>query len=465
MLLAALVSASAARGDELPGRIDALLARLPKKAAVGLVIIDLDGDKTLYERAAQKPLRPASNMKLLTLAAAALELGPKHRHETRLAAGGALTGDRLAGPLIAIGGGDPNLSRRFSAGESADVPALQRWAAELFKGGLRVIEGDIIADDRFFEGPRFHPDWDPREAHKWYAAEVTALSLNDNCVDIEIRPGPGGGSVTLIPPTQYLDLVNELRPAPSAKKHAWGVMRAAGSNRVVLRGRIWRGAKVARGEVAVDDPSLFFVTALKESLGRAGIRVVGQPRRLKPGEDPKAASVLIRETNPLNLSLSLCGKRSLNHYAESILKTLGRVKGKGGDTEAGLEVLRRRLVSLGVPQAGLVLRDGSGLSRKNRLTAGALAALLIAMERGPRKKLFRDSLAVGGVDGTLRRRFRRLPEGVKVEAKTGTLRDTSALSGYLTLPGRRAPIVFAMLMNDVPGARSLQEKILALLYS
>jgi len=473
LCLSILLAASCLVSPALAGpreKIDALLSKLPKRAKVGILIKSLSDGRVIYQRGASAPLRPASNQKLITLAAALQELGPGYLHKTTLLGAGAIEGSQLLGPLVVVGGGDPNLSRRFMAKDatSREVPILAEWAQNIRRRGIRVIRGDVVCDDRFFDQIRYHPDWEAADRSHWYAAEIGALILNDGCVDLEILPKGEGGLVRTIPPTEYINVENKLVAASGPKKHVFSVTRRAGTNNVQVRGRLWPKARAGRTEITVKDPGLFFVTALKESLERAGVKLLGKPRRAKPTER-FSGEVLALKASPLPLTVAVCGKRSLNHYAESLLKTLGREKAGAGSSSAGAKVVRSALQKLGVPLAGLIIRDGSGLSRKNRMTAAALAGLLEAMRRSPNDTIYRSSLATGGIDGTLRKRFRKLPPGVRIEAKTGTLRDTSSLSGYLFLSNRRDragdPIVFSMLMNNTPGARRLQEAILRILYS
>lgn len=462
-LTSALVTLTSAPAGADPAAIDAILAKLPKTARVGIVVEDGESGRVLYERNADTPLRPASNQKLVTLAAAILGLGPDYRHRTELRAAGPVAGNRLFGDLHLIGGGDPNLSRRFQdpSQPASDVPILIEWAQTLLRRGIREIRGDLVADDRFFDRELWHPDWEKADHAKWYAAEVSALNLNDNCVDIEFHAG-AKPRVQLIPPTGWLEVSSDLSATSDRKKHVYGVSRSFGSNAVTVRGRLWTGAGVGRTEITVHDPALFFATALKESLARAGIRLTGKVRRVKDGEQAKGELLACHES-PLPLTLSICGKRSLNLYAECLLKTLGRETAGEGSWKAGAKAVTAVLDKAGATMPKAVIADGSGLCRANRLTARGLTRLLAVMARSPHDNLYRSCLAAGGIDGTLRRRFRKLPAGCRVEAKTGTLRDTSALSGYLIKPGKTAPLRFAILMNDTPGARRLQDRIVAAL--
>jgi serine-type D-Ala-D-Ala carboxypeptidase/endopeptidase (penicillin-binding protein 4) len=453
---------------EPQAKISEILSKLPNKSKCTVLISSLSTGraKLLFEKNPDLALRPASNMKLITVALALNKLGAGYQHKTSLKADGPVTNNELQGSLHIIGRGDPNLSRRFRnpKDSSQDVPILAHWSRMLLRRGIRRIRGDIIADDRFFDQLRFHPDWEKADRQHWYAPEISSLLLNDGCVDIAVVPSKSGGFVRLYPPTKYLKLETRLSSTSSSRSHVFSVHRKGTSLSLLVRGKIWAKANVGRAEVTAPNPALFFATAFKESLERAGIKVMGRARRVK-AEEQAHGEVLAENSTPLPLTLAICGKRSLNHYAESLLKTVAREKAGLGSFEKGAQLSRQWLGELGIKTDKIVIRDGSGLSRKNRLTARCLHQLLIAMYKSKNASLYRSCLTVGGVDGTLRRRFKRLPKGFRVEGKTGTLRDTSALSGYLIKTsdaGQQSFIVFSIIMNDMKPslARRSQEQII-----
>ncbi|MDF1665549.1 MAG: D-alanyl-D-alanine carboxypeptidase/D-alanyl-D-alanine-endopeptidase [Planctomycetota bacterium] len=466
-LLCFLCFASTVASADPEQRIKEILSKLPSSAKNSILIssVNNNGVQKLYEKNPDSVLRPASNMKLLTLALALEKLGPSYKHTTQLKAAGIIAKNALQGDLHIIGKGDPNLSRRFQnpKDRSQDIPILSQWSRALVRRGIRRIDGDIVADDRFFDQDRYHKDWERGDRPYWYASEVSALMLNDGCVDIEISPAKGGGLVRLFPPTKYLNLKNQLKATASAKAHVFSVQRSGTSRDLLVRGKFWTKANTKKTEITVPDPALFFATAMKESLERAGIKVSGAARRVRGNENARGEELAIQST-PLPLTLAICGKRSLNHYAEALLKTVAKEKTGQGSYEAGTKQTRSFLKSKGINCSKLVLRDGSGLSRKNQISARAVHDLLVAMHKSKNASIYKSSLTVGGVDGTLRRRFKKLPRGCRVEAKTGTLRDTSALSGYLTKTdnaGNETVYVFSIIMNNFSPslARRAQDNI------
>lgn len=445
-LLGALVAATlgAARADDLD--LEGSLAGA-KGTRFGALVVDEATGAPLFSHDADEPLVPASNMKLLTTAAALARLGRDFAHETRVMAGGPPRDGVLEGDLVVVGDGDPTISRRFDPD-----PLLSDWAEALWRAGVRRITGDVVADDRAFDDVRLHPDWDPDDAERWYGAEVGALSLNDNCIDVTVAGSPQGAKVTLAPDTTFVTVDVAAALTEVRKQHVFSLARTGPDLRTIrVTGRVWSRADGYTSSIPVRDPGLFFATVLRERLAARGIEVAGQARRARDG-DPAPRFTLHRRLAPLPRTLEVTNHRSQNFYAECLAKTLGRKHGGGGTWDGAARVLTAFARSCGADQDEVRVRDGSGLSRENRLSAAALVAILRAAASGPDAAIFRDSLAAPGEEGTLQRRLRDLPRGASLRAKTGTLTGVAALSGYLDVGGRR--VVFAVIGNGGGGGRA-----------
>lgn len=445
-LFAAILVAtlSPARADDLD--LGGCLAGA-KGTTFGALVVDEASGAPLFSHGADEALVPASNMKLVTTAAALARLGRDFAHETRVMAGDRPRGGVVQGDLVVVGGGDPTISRRFDPD-----PLLSDWAEALWQAGVRQITGDVVADDRAFDDVRLHPDWDPSDAERWYGAEVGALSLNDNCIDVTVAGSAQGPRVTLAPDTAYVVVDVAAALTEARKQHVFSLVRTGSDLRTIrLTGRVWSRADGYTSSVPVRDPGLFFATVLRERLVARGIEVAGQARRVRDG-DAAPRFTLHRRLAPLPRTLAVTNQRSQNFYAECLAKTLGREHGGEGTWDAAAKALTAFARSCGVDPGEVRVRDGSGLSRENRLSAAALVAVLRAATRGPDGALFRDSLAAPGEEGTLQRRLRDLPRGARVRAKTGTLTGVSALSGYLEVGERR--VVFALIGNGGGGGRA-----------
>ena len=440
--LLCLVRAAPAQ-EPLEARLRARAAALGPRVEWSLLVADVSGE-VLAAHEAERALIPASNMKLLTTLAALELLGPDFAHETRVLVAAAPVEGVVQGDLFVVGGGDPTISRRFDPS-----PLLSDWAAALWDKGLRRIGGDVVIDDRCFEAQRFHPAWEASDGEEWYGAEIGGLTLNDGCLDVIVSGGAEGPKVQLEPPTAYLTLDLQARPTGAKKEHSFALTRTGPDKRTLrVSGKVWTRAGGYEASVPVPDPGLYFACVLREALVRQGIAVDGAARRVREGETPAGLTVWQRRA-PLPRTLEVTNQRSQNLYAESLLKTLGQVRRGEGSWKAGAAELQAFARSAGVAEGQVVVSDGSGLSRENRLSARALVTVLQRALRGPHAELYLGTLAVPGEEGTLRSRLRDLGQGVTLHGKTGTMTGIHGLSGVLVKGERR--VVFSFLGNG-PGA-------------
>ena len=470
--LATVVSARAAQARPNPAALaedlDSLLARADLgKTVVAACVLDLgepEGParpRTVYSRLPDRPLIPASNMKLMVTAACFDRLGPDWRIRTHV---GRVPSPRGKGrwDLAVIGGGDPNVSGRFWGGDT--VGAFRRWAEVLKQRGVTAVER-IVLDATLFDDTLVHPNWPADQRHKWYEAPVNALPINDNCVDVHVAPGPVGGAarVWLAPPGAGIGLTGRIRTAASKKAHRFSLQRFVdpdGSMRIHADGACWAEAPERVVHRTLVDPTRVFGGALAHTLRAEGVRVAGPVVRAELTTPRGAARRGFRcdvvHTSCLAATAAVTNTRSQGLYAECLFKLLGAYgqtpkvatphPPRQGSWASGRQELERWLAEAGIPAAGCVFDDGSGLSKKNRLTVFTLARVLARMDRlyGAR---FRETLAVAGDPrGTLRRRMRNTAAEGRIRAKTGYVAGASALSGYAeTDSGHR--LAFAILMN------------------
>lgn len=426
----------------LDARIDALLRRHRLESSRVGIWAGTDSGPWI-SRAADERLVPASNMKILTTALALSSLGADRTFRTELYVDGTLRDGVLEGNLVVRAGGDPNLSGRFF---ESPTFLFERWRQAL-GGGLRRIAGSLILVDETFEATEFHPDWEGNDISRWYCAPVRGLSLNDNCVDVTVSPGEIGGRprVKLSPDTRYITIDNAAKTVVRATKPL-AFWRKPGTNEIVLRGEI---AAPISFSCTVANPARYFGTVFLETLG---VTAPIEERSTMP-ESLRGRPAVAAHESDLRRTLQVCNRRSQNFYAEMLLKHAG-----GGTWEGGMRAADAFLRGIGVE--GAVVRDGSGLSRRNRLSAGDLAAVLRHMRTRVDFETFRDSLAAPGEDGTLRKRLEDMAG--RLRAKTGTLTGVSSLSGYLTAEGG-GTLVFAVIVNGPGDAEGFQDSLLRLL--
>jgi serine-type D-Ala-D-Ala carboxypeptidase/endopeptidase (penicillin-binding protein 4) len=442
---------SAPEARALASRIDAVLARPHlAQARWGIEVREAGSGRLLYARDADRPMVPASGLKLVVAAAAAHHLEAGHRFRTSLHATGPVRGGVLEGDLVLYGRGDPNFSSRF---HERSTEAFEALADSLLALGIRRIAGGVTADESWFDAEHVHGDWNAHDRLWWYAAPVSALGFNDNAVDVRILPGTAAGSparVTASPASAAYRLENAGRTVARGGASDLTLQRGALPGVIRAVGRVPLGAGARTVHFAVEDPARWTGTVFRETLerkgiavGRAAVRVVSDPALSPAGDVP----ALVEWTSaPLDHVVGPVLLRSQNWFAELLVKTLGREVRGAGSWEAGLAVQREFLErEVGIHPGDLVLRDGSGLSSRNRITPRAMTALLEYVRRTPGQEVVRAALPVSGQTGSLERRLVDLPG--RVAAKTGYIRGVDALAGYLVLADGRE-VVFAIFSNE-----------------
>ncbi len=410
-------------------------------AATGVSVRDARTGAAILERNEGRPLKPASNMKLVTGSAALALLGPERALKTTFRADRQPGRDGSVGALYVVGGGDPSLT----------VEALYLAARALALRGVRSVDR-VVVDDSFFAGPLRPPAWPERNHSAWYGAPTSALSANFNVVAVHARGGARNGepaATWLDPFPDFFDLNSSVRTGRGGIA-ARGTLVASPAGQIVQRlsvtGRVAAG-RGARILVPIEDPALFCGHGVVESLRRVGVEVTGGVSR---GAAPSGAPLLHEQAGkPMSEIVRDMNKPSSNMFAETLLKVLGaELYGAPGTREKGVEVLRAWLEIVAPGGCTCSLSDGSGLSPENRLTPRLLTDLLLSEQSGGLAfPEYLTSLPVSGADGTLRRRFKSTHARRLVRAKTGRIAQVAALAGFARIgDGREA--VFSILVND-----------------
>ena len=430
--------------------IDAVLAN-PALAhgSWGVLVKSLKTDETLYALNAGKLMMPASNMKIVTLAAAAEKLGWEFRYDTTLAAAGTIENGTLHGDLIVVGTGDPSL---VTADGMADR-VFADWAGQLRQRGIRTISGRVIGDDNRVEEPSLGMGWMWDDAPTEDSTSVGALQFNENALRVTVSPGPAPGdsaAVSLAVGTSGLTIVNAVTTGVAGTATSIGIDRLPGSTRLALRGAIAVGAAPSVLAVSVDNPTQFFVNALRAALIANGIDVRGPAVDIDEVIDVPAARgtpIVSYRSPPLSMLAVRLMKISQNLYAESFLKSLAAAPGVVPTAAAGWTAAQSIVERWGVPPGSLIQRDGSGLTRYDFVTPEALVAILTHVDRDARLKgPFEASLPIAGRDGTLANRMKGTAAEGNVRAKTGSMTAVRGTSGYVTSADGE-PLVFAILVN------------------
>ncbi len=429
----------------------------------GVLIESLDRKRVLFSHEANQLFIPASNMKLYTTAAALVHLGPQYRFRTSVYA--AASPDKagvIQGDLILYGRGDPNLSSS-AAGVGGTLTSLDHLAEQLYQAGVREIRGDVIGDESYFSGPPLGAAWEWDDLQWSYGAEISALSINDNAIALTILPSDSPdqpAKVFTIPETTYVSIVNKTVTTPVKTAQDIGIHRGLESNVIEIWGQVPVNGSGFRGYVAVHKPALYAATLLGESLIQRGIKITGKlisvdarDRRDHPLELSAVKELAFAESIPLAEELRISNKISQNLHTELLLRTLGVEAAKEATSDQGVNVIHTLLQKAKARRRGIIIQDGSGLSRHNLVTPASTVDLLKYMDQHPQREVFLDSLPVAGIDGTLRSRMKGTPAQENLRAKTGTLRYTSALSGYVTT-ARDERLVLSIMVNNHTGQLS-----------
>lgn len=417
-------------------------AELPE-SAYATHVVDLATGAPLASWNAFRPLVPASTMKVLTTACALDELGPAWTTSTELSSESSIGADGvLRGSLYVRAGGDPLLR-----GEDL-------WIAlrELDALGLRRVTGDVVVDAGLFDAERRPASWPSRRVIDPYDAPQGAFTVSWNSLQLVVRPAARPGrrpTIDTFPLRDVGTIVNRARTDRRTALRATLIDEPGSAGKIVVSGTIAHGARPWREWVHLEDPLLFGLDAVSSLLAEAGIVVDGTGRGGATPDDARRLSV--HRSQPLAQLVRAINKYSSNSGSEILLKHLGAATSDEGlgTTAGGLAALEECLARWGVPTDGLVLADGSGYARSNRLTAAALTGVLVAADAepswGPELLV---SLPRAGEDGSLKRRLESW-EG-RLRAKTGSLRDVKTLAGYARLgDGRR--VAFAVIANRPRG--------------
>jgi D-alanyl-D-alanine carboxypeptidase/D-alanyl-D-alanine-endopeptidase (penicillin-binding protein 4) len=485
-------------GAELASQIDQIIRQDSQKTVeFSIHIMEAGSGRSIYSHDASRPMVPASNMKVITGATALRYLGAEYEFKTQVGlcpASASLDASRggRGESLVIIGSGDPLLGDKAtdarygrkpdsasspqagsthstSSGQASSPQAgwiFEDISAALKAGGTTSIK-DIIVDSSIFDDERVHPNWPKEELNRWYACEVCGVNYNDNCIELTVQSKGGVTTVLAEPETAFVTIVNEVQ-ATSGDKSAVGAHRNQVPNTIIVKGK----CKGQEGpiSVAIERPAAFFGFLLAENLKRAGITVQGQlVERIAP-QDCKMEILKEYKTSMADC-LSRCNKNSLGLAAEALVKTMGAKAsgglpprlapllpseegkgaeaGKNGSWQAGREIMRRYLLELDIEESEFFIDDGSGLSKENRLSARAVTAVLHDVYKSGNWQMYKDSLAVGGVDGTMARYFKDQKYKGKVFGKTGYIGHVRSLSGVCCTD--EGDYIFSILANNANG--------------
>ncbi|HXY20556.1 MAG TPA: D-alanyl-D-alanine carboxypeptidase/D-alanyl-D-alanine-endopeptidase [Gemmatimonadales bacterium] len=459
------------RGVLAPAIAPLFGGRLWRHATWGALVVSLTRGDTLFSYHADRRFLPASNAKLFTTAAALHYLGPGFRFVTVLFGDGPVQDSALYGNLILYGTGDPTFG--------LDTADLAPFADSVVRAGIRRVRGDIVGDASFLGAELAGPGWSADNLDEPFAAPPSALGAAANRIRVVVEPGDGPGApatFTVDPPSDYYTFSCTVRTGRSRSRTRIDVQRGPSGGVVTLSGTISLRRRSWTTEIVVRQPAVFAAGLLRQLLAARGVTVQGTTRSVTdeapdrartllawtrdPAGEPFDGTIALSVSPTLGALVTMINHRSDNLSAELVFRSVGRSVGGAGTFASGANAVARFLTDeVGIAPSSVQVSDGSGLSLLDEATPRSLVQLLAYERRVPEGDQFWGSLPVAG-EGLRRRMEGTAAEG-KLRAKTGTLNDASALTGYVTAAGGEE-LAFSIIVNDPPRikrARDVQDRI------
>lgn len=445
------------------------------RSRVGYKFVEIATGRTLAEANAQTFFTPASNTKLYTTACALERLGANYKLRTELRTQGAWKpGQSRIDDLQLIGDGDPNLSGRpvpYQVPSTTPEPedtlrGMKLLADQLFNLGVREIVGNVTASGGRYPGDWYPDGWTLDDSDYGYGAPVSALAVNDNLATLTLKATSEGelAEVDIEPTVRHFVVSNQVTTVAGSEKHVT-LRRPGHANEAVLTGTIGLAAGPWHEEIAVDDPELWAAECLVNALRQRGIEVRG--RSSAATGETGGTLLTVHQSAPIAQLIQVTNKVSQNLHAEMLLREVAAVRTGSGTLENGLREREAFLNEAGLrPEpAPFAFADGSGLARQGLTTPETTTRLLLYMWSRPEREHWLQSLPIGGLDGTLQKRFLGIAGGQNVHAKTGSLSHVTALSGYIESRNGNW-LVFSVMVNGAVGrdaqVREFIDKLCAL---
>lgn len=426
----------------------------------------------LEEYNSKKLVRPASNLKLLTTAAILENLGPDFTYSTNIYGVGHQEDHKWKGNLIVRGSGDPSISGLFYNKDRFHV--FENFYAALDSMGITKIEGNLIGNDSYFDQQPYPKGWSWQDLSFYYGVETSALSFNNNAVDLRVYARGKVGNEPHIEwfpfDTDYVDFKNEQVISPAGTPYDEFYRRKRGTNTILLRSTLPKGY-LEKESLSVHNAPFYFLDTFSKYLGHGGISITGNimvDHQPADWQNPKYTKLVQHRSVPLGKLITHTNKESDNFYTEMLLKTMAANRFDApGSTDLGLQMVKDFAQTMKMDTTSLEMADGSGMAASTLIKPADITQLLVQLQGQPYYKTYHQSLSIAGVDGSLEKRFRNQPEQGKLYGKTGYLSGVRSLSGYLDTSSGQT-LAFSIVTNNYTAKTSyidhLHEKIVAHLY-
>ena len=439
--------------SQLPGAINAIIDRPElQRYRWGIVVQSLNGANRLYNRDGDRLFIPASNMKLITTAVALHQLGEKTKLRTSVYQ---LPSTGKMANLLVVGRGDPSLTKT----------GLQSIAQQLKQRGISQI-GEISFDDGYFRGEQINGDWEWGDLATDYAPAINSLMLNQNLLTLNVSPRVVGIPLRYTwadPALNSWQIDNQTLTGVANIASSLNASATFGKPGLRLTGKLAKNAPDTSIDIPVVNPAESFIGGLRQSLIKEQISV-GNTRIVLGQSTANLPEIAAIDSPSIGDLVKEANQKSNNIYAEVLLKSIGHTHPQHDlstedTTSLAIEQIAQRLTELGVTPQSYQIRDGSGLSRHNLITPTALIQLLSGMVKTPESEVFKNSLPVAGVSGTLKNRMKGTSAQGIVRAKTGSMGGIINLSGYIDSP-QYTPLVFSIMLNQHDTSTSKMSKVI-----
>ncbi|MEM9928727.1 MAG: D-alanyl-D-alanine carboxypeptidase/D-alanyl-D-alanine-endopeptidase [Bacteroidota bacterium] len=439
-------------------------------ALVAVNVVEVSSGKQVGAHQAVLNCIPASTQKLITTAAAMDLLGADHHFRTQLIITGTVNEDGvLTGDVYIIGGGDPSLGSPYLEGVPGLSTVLDHWCDRIKAAGIKRINGRIIGDGSYFGSDAIAPGWPWSDIGNYYGSGAYGLNLHENFYFLDFLQRGKIGAVPLIQRTRPivpdLKLSNELRSGPRGSGDQAYIYGAPFGYDNYVRGTIPIGTGRFTIKGAIPDPPLFAAQALCRHLEAAGISVqqpAATDRELGSGRTVPGRVIDTYESPPLAALVDRTNLRSLNLYAEALLRELNKSQGREHHALASTKVITDWLQRQGLSTKSIQLEDGSGLATRNFFSAAFMTAFLRTQASAKR---WRKSIPLAGRTGSMRGFLKGTVAEGKLWAKSGSLGGARAYAGYALRPDG-SEVAFAIMVNNFTlESKDLRKKMHRLMQS
>lgn len=436
--------------------------KLLKNASWSVTARYLESGKEIISLNSEVSLAPSSNMKLITSAAALDILGVNHKFITRIYSDGKIDSyGNLDGNIYIVGGGDPTLGYDRVEDSSQLNDLMSSWIKEIESAGITSINGNIIADDLLYDRIPIPNNWDWMDLGNYYGASTSALTINNNLYFLYFKPGKGVGDIAEVlrtePVVDGLTFTNYMRTGKKGSGDKGYIFNAPLQFNATLRGTIPKGKKEFSIKGSIPNPPLFAAQYFLNGLRENGISVSGKAKVIdKKRRYNKSELIVESYSPPLKEIVFIVNKKSDNLYTEMLLRAIGLKVNGEGSAEKGIDAVEEFLSNNEIESNGLLMYDGSGLSRSNAITTNLMLDILMLVTKKKYFNSFYNSLAVVGDRNDISV-YRNYAIGTALEKnahiKSGTMGGVRAYSGYLKDKSGKT-IVFSMIANNFNGSGS-----------